>query len=86
MLYRSFGTSLRADRPSEISSHNLSGDEASPGKRPETPTMATGIVESPYVSAILGTGYLITTSEISESGSVVCTGLNWKVARGYSKS
>lgn len=50
MLYRSLGTSVRADRPLDTNSHSVSGDEASPGNRPETPTIAMGAVASPKVS------------------------------------
>lgn len=68
MLYRSLGTSVRADRPLDTNSHSPSGDEASPGNRPETPTMAIGAVASPKVSPMPVSGTRVRNQPVVRSG------------------
>lgn len=68
MLYRSLGTSVRADRPLDTNSHSLSGDEASPGNRPETPTMAIGAAASPKVSPMPVSGTRVRNQPVVRSG------------------
>lgn len=68
MLYRSLGTSVRADRPLDTNSHSPSGDEASPGNRPETPTMAMGAVASPKVSPMPVSGTRVRSQPVVRGG------------------
>lgn len=74
MLYRSLGTSARADRPLDTNPQSPSGDQASPGKRPETHTMEMGVVASRKVFSIV----VVVGSGVSHL-SVVRRGASWRI-------
>lgn len=79
MLYRYLGTSARADRPLDTNSQCPAGDQALPGKRPETQAMGMGAVASTKVSSILVSPHrlrsqpLVRGSEECEFGGSACT-------------